>query len=183
MITSLKQRMGHRRVAFGQKAGCIGDGFHSSHFAFKDYDGDGFYFTWVRNPVDMFYSGFRFYQRHDRPHVNYEPAETKAFISNYIRPDVTLEQYVDRCLDEKPAFMFPQTMFDLNWSRFDFVGVTERMTESLDQFGAMIGQTFAASHVNKTASNNEYRRSEVSKLLQKETDIYQEVTNGKSSNL
>lgn len=178
VITSLKNKMRHRRIAFGQKAGAINNGFYSSHFAFKDYAGHGFYFTWVRNPVDMFYSGFRYYQRYDRPHPQYSPESTRQFIAKYIRPDVTLEQYVDLCIEENHEHMFPRGMLDLNWDRFDFVGVTERMGESLDKFGSMIGHRFNPSHVNKTATNNEYRRDDVSKMLQREIEIYQEVING-----
>lgn len=175
VIQSLKNKMPHSRSAFGQTKPIDRNGLHSSHHAFWDYDGDAFYMTWVRNPVDMFYSGFRFYQRHDRPHKDYWPETTANFIRKHINPNRTIEDYVDFCLSEKPEHMFPMGMFDLNWERFDFIGVTERMQESMDDLGEILGLKLRAQHTNKTDTNNDYRRAEVCDLLSKELSKYNKI--------
>ena len=148
------------------------DGLNSSHYAFKDYDGKAFYMTWVRNPADMFYSGFRFYSRSAKPHPEYRPVETRRFIRQYVKQCETIEQYTDQCLSDDHPHTFPRGMFDLHWDRFDFIGVTERMQESLDTLGKQLGLKLEAHHVNASGSDNNYRRAEVEQMLAREMEIY-----------
>lgn len=86
----------------------------SSHWAFRDYTGDGFYFTLLRDPVDMFYSGWHYFRR----------SLLKLPYIGLIRSIPTFDMYVDvcKCMDH----YFPLPELDLDFDRFDAIGWTER---------------------------------------------------------
>lgn len=174
VVNSLSRCLPHTRATFSDiDIRPFGDhGLFSSHHAFKDYDGPGLFITWIRNPVDMFYSGWRYYSGAGRPHPNYKPTETLEFIRRYIKP-TSLKEYVDKCLEIDHPHMFPRTMFDLPWERFDFVGVTEAMDDSIRRLARRTGLKLQPKHVNKTGSDNSYRRDEVAKLLEREVATYE----------
>lgn len=173
VVNSLAKHFHHTRATFSDDSiRPFGSGLFSSHHAFKDYEGPGLFITWIRNPVDMFYSGWRYYSQAGRLHPHYRPIETLEFIREHIKP-TTLKEYVDKCLEMNHPHMFPRLMFDLPWERFDFVGVTERMDESIQRLGRLIGKSLEPRHLNKTGSDNSYRRDEVAKLLEREVAIYE----------
>jgi hypothetical protein len=176
VVKALSQRMRHKRLAFQheaddwRKVGLI-DGLNSSHYTFRDYAGPELFITWIRNPADMFYSAWRYYGAGSRPHPNYRPLETRDFLREFVGAS-TLEEYVDRCLEADHPHTFPRGLFDLPWERFGFVGVTERMQESLDALGEMLGLKLEAQHINSTGSDNSHRRDEVEAMLDHEMEVY-----------
>lgn len=175
VVNSLKHRFPHHRVTFNETEGRVwgNNGLFSSHHAFRDYSGPGLFITWIRNPVDMFYSAWRYYTQSGRPHPQYQPEKTAQFIKDKLRGCHTIREYVDRCLADDDPAMFPRGLFDLHWDRFDFVGVTEEMDQSMKRLGDLSGARFKPRHVNKTGSDNSYRRDEVANMLEREVAIYE----------
>ena len=175
VLHSLRQVHKHKRIAFASNVSNIkiGNGFYSSHYYFKDYEGDGLYFTWIRNPVDMFYSAFSYYSQPNKPHPLYKPEATRAWLADAVKHP-TLEAYVDAALDENHVDTFPRGLLDLNWDRFDFVGVTERMRSSLAAFSDLVGATLPIKHSNRSSGAKDYRRDEVEAMLSDQMEIYDE---------
>lgn len=178
VVKALSQATRHHRIAFQRQLwgeDAMGArGCYSSHYSFADHqpaDGD-FYFTWVRNPADMFYSAWRYYKCRVRPNKHYQPEATARFLREFAGA-ASLEEYTDRCLEADHPHTFPRGLFDLPWERFHFVGVTERMDESIAELSRLTGLPLTPLHVNATGSDNSYRRDEVEALLSRELEIYQ----------
>lgn len=151
-----------------------------SHYLFRDYEpelGEAF-FTWIRNPLDMFVSGFRYWQR--------EPVRGEEF-----RPDMAefmrkvpefedLRAYVDYVLEANPSFVFPRGLFDRDWRRYDFIGQTGRMAESLTRFNDRYGTNLPYKHVNRSGAQGiRYRRDDLEVFFRPELEIFDDLTTGK----
>jgi hypothetical protein len=170
------------RISFKDKVRSPQEGFnkntgaqlYSSHYAFWDYEPEAkdIYFTWIRNPVDMFYSGFYFYKQGNKPHPDYQPKESLFFIKNCLRPCKTIEEYVDFVLAEQPDRAFPRYMFDLPWERFHFIGDTNQMQSSLKAFNEKYGLDLPELHKNSTEGKRGYREDEIAEFLSREVELY-----------
>lgn len=176
--------------------------FASSHYAFingmgyEKREGD-FFFTWLRHPVDMFWSGCRYYRQPGRPHPDHWPAITRMEIEECLRPARTIHDYIDFIL-EKPQkgeakkhdklCVFPVRWFDDDWQRYDFIGFLERMESDMRRLGDRLGVNLENVRINRTEKEKtrpedagidhrymEYRRRDLERYFAKEIHSYNEA--------
>ena len=108
--------------------------FHPSRFNPRGFD---FYFTWLRDPGEMFLSAWRYY-RDIGFDVEVSPRLRLTRQVELIRTASCLGEYLGRC--EAGADFFPcGAMDDLDLGAFDFVGRCERMDEDLEVLMARLG--------------------------------------------
>lgn len=150
------------------------DAVYASHYLFRDYDGPLPYVTWIRDPVDMFYSCFHWCRKNGvSPY--HKPKATREFLARVLMKHRDLESYVDDVLENDYQHVYPQGAFDLNWGRFDFIGVTGR-PESIEAFNEKFGTSLELSHANRGPDTPKtYRRDEVAALFERESAIYAEM--------
>lgn len=153
-----------------------GHNWFVSHFLFADFEpeaGDA-YFSWIRDPVDMFYSGFRYWRTRELHRTEFRP-EMVEFMGDLERFEDS-RHYADTVLEEKPADVFPRGLFELNWEKFDFVGHTGDMRGSVDRFNAQYGTELEHRHDNGTTPVPcNYRRDELEAFLEPEFETYRSV--------
>lgn len=166
--------------------------FVSSHFAFhKDLflkrKGD-FLFTWIRHPVNMFYSGCQFYRQEKRPTQYFEPRSVRDGL-NTLKSFKTINDYIDWLLDSRPDHkqLFPAFYFDDDWGRYDFIGVCERHKEDTERLASLVDLPLSPCRVNVTSQTNRsfpkqdkqfnrgYREEELNEFFAFEIEIYEEL--------
>lgn len=144
-----------------------------SHYLFRDYEpepGERL-ITWVRDPVDMFASGFRYWQIADVRGDEFPP-EMAEFMRQ-VRKFEDMRAYVDHVLEHRPAGVFPRGLFDRDWDRYDFIGFTATMAGSLDRFNLKYGTDLPYRHVNASGQQwLRYRRNELDEFFADELEAY-----------
>lgn len=140
---------------------CSGAEFRT---AYRREDGD-FVITFVRDPVDLVYSNFAYMQRRllrgdvalsERREWAYYERSMHAHVDDVISGAVGVD-WLHRDLDG-----------------FDFVGVTERMPESIAALNAALGTSLAAGPpLNGARGDRTYRRAELAKVLARPRRLYQ----------
>lgn len=147
-----------------------------SHFLFADYEpepGDA-YFSWIRDPVDLFWSGFRYWRTRKLHRTEFRPGMVD-FMADLAKFD-DARHYADVVLEEKPADVFPRGLLDLNWEKFDFVGHTGDMRRSIARFNDQYGTELGYRHDNGSAPVPvRYRRDELEAFLEPEFETYRSV--------
>ena len=130
------------------------------------------YFTWLRDPVDLLYSAFYWYRSHSPTRI-YRPRATGELLRRLVERHSRVEGFVDDILEHRYRDAFPREWFRrMGLDGFDFVGITERMRESLSVFNARYGTALKAVHANAIGAPKQYRREEVREFLGAETEIY-----------
>jgi hypothetical protein len=132
--------------------------------AYRREDGD-FTITFVRDPTDLVYSNFAYMQerllRGDTPSVR--PSEW----SYYTR---SIEAHVDDIINGSLTVRW----IDNDLECFDFVGVTERMPESISALNAALGTSLTAGPpVNHVQGERSYRRAELAAVLASQRHTYE----------
>ena len=155
--------------------------WYASHFLFRDYmpaAGD-VYFTWIRDPVELFFSGYYYWRD---PRIEVLGFEFDAPMVEFMRRVGRYEDaraYVDAVLEERPKHVFPRGLFNLAWDRFDFIGRTDRMAESLEAFNRRFGTRLEHVHVNRKGRGDViYRRAELEEFLAPELEAFRRFTRG-----
>lgn len=146
----------------------------SSHFLFRDYEPgpDEVYFTWIRHPVDMFYSGYFFWREHELRGEEFPIREMTGFMRSVGQYE-DARAYTDGVLARSHEHAFPRGLFNLDWGQFHFIGQTDRMDESLTAFNARFGTNLAPVKANvSTRPQTQYRRDELETLLRPEIEAY-----------
>lgn len=133
------------------------------------------YMTWIRNPADMLYSGYHFWNMEGREPHQFQPQWVRELAMKCVGHE-SEEAYVDFALKNKKVF--PMGFFDWTPDQFDFVGISELMDQSLACIASMFGLEFwdkPKGKINSNGSNRSpytYRRAEVEALLSREMDVY-----------
>ena len=140
---------------------CSGPEFRT---AYRREDGD-FTVTFVRDPVDLVYSNFAYMQRRllhgaagvaARPEWAYYMRGLRAHVDDVINGIVTIN-WMHASLDV-----------------FDFVGVTERMPESIFALNSALGLSMAVGPaLNQVGGDRSYRRTELAEALMPQRRLYQ----------
>lgn len=114
----------------------------SSHWAFgpKTFkkNKEDFYISWRRDPVEMFFSAWRFYRGEGAWARNVAKPERLRKQIVLMQDCAGLEDYVKKC--EQGTDFFPCGSIDeLNWGKFDFVGSCENMESDLERLCNLLG--------------------------------------------
>lgn len=154
----------------------------ASHYAFRDYvpvEGE-LYITWLRNPVDLFYSAWNYFRRSATPSIQaslFKPLRDQVI---HMCRHKGFNTYLDAALGGMSVY--PQLQFDLDWKAFGFVGVAEQMQYSLSRLSSMLGVWIGhpGGKVRPTMDSPiavlyDHRRDEIVTLLSKELGIYRQV--------
>jgi hypothetical protein len=149
----------------------------TSHHLFANYvrePGD-VYFSWIRDPVDMFFSGFRYWRAFPVRGDEFRPemVDFMRGVRSYRDP----REYVDRVLELRPAHVFPTGLLaGEDWGRFDFVGRTDRMADSIAAFNEAYGTALTPTRTNATAAvRTEYRRPELEELFAADLEAFRRI--------
>lgn len=154
----------------------------SSHYAFADYEkrDDEFYITWIRNPVDMFYSAWSFYREQpDKIHLQMVPAIHKTgFNAQHAFDDIS--EWINFCIDG-PRRFFPMDEFNADFDSFNFIGRCEHMNEDLFELSNILGLKFNLPFLPPMNTSNSpkvrtYRRNELEQQLGKEMEIWRKLS-------
>lgn len=154
----------------------------SSHWAFRNYipaDGE-FYMTWLRNPVDLFYSAWNYFRTETKKAARdalFEPLYTQ--VENMYRFK-KFDAFLDAALNG--MCVYPQYQFNINWEEFHFIGFAERMRDSLRRLSEALGVRVARppKKIRQTkpsllTSSHKHRRRQVIRLLDRELSIFRRV--------
>lgn len=149
--------------------------FLSSHFLFADYDpapGD-VYFTWLRDPIDMFFSGYHYWRMAHVEVVGFEFSAPMVEFMRGVARHPSARDYVDAVLDERPRHVFPRGLFTLPWERFHFIGRTDRMADSIAVFNDRFGTSLEPLKKNSTGRGPvKYRRGELEQFFAPELEAF-----------
>ena len=169
--------------------------FDPSYFTPKE---DDFYFTLIRHPVDMFYSYYHYFK--DLPGHEDELTREMEFeeymdykIKHYNLSREMIRNYglvpPKKCpiaAGERvhgPGIVFPQQWYNIDFEKFDFVGITDEMEDTLKVLGSMTGLVLDSDtdkKINSSKAQNtdkSYRRSELEEVLKEEIRVYKYYKN------
>lgn len=187
VIRALKEAgIAQKRTAWWQNDAGIGRAqiekypavfFQSSHHAFLPdrfmAEPDEYYFTWVRNPVEMVYSAYGFWTGRGAKNMqNPQPND----LYRRIQEHQTLESYVDTVLASEDLF-FPESVYtSLDLKAFDFVGSAHRMAHDITCLTNALGRPLGIHPppVNVSGVLYEYRRAELEERLAPELAAVEE---------
>lgn len=171
--------------------------FFSSHYAYhRDYfepRTNEFLFTWIRHPVDQFYSGCEFYRQEGRPLQTFWPQSVRRELTQLHRAP-TIEAYIDNMLTE-PAIApeWPCHYWRDDWGRYSFIGLCERHEDSLRRLGELLSDLWGvtvdlpAVRVNVTSQSPRprpkadkqwrrgYRREDLELFFSREIEEYRRL--------
>jgi hypothetical protein len=124
-----------------------------------------FVFTFLRDRVDMVYSNYAYMRRRVDRGDALQPWATGAH-EHFARP---LEEHVDALLaSEAPDHEYPPRL-DL----YDFVGVTERMTDSLAVLSRVLGTPLPNDRfLNHVPVEKVYRRADLERKYARERALH-----------
>ena len=145
--------------------------FICGHDRFSDLESDGstFFFTFLRNPVDVVYSAANAHHRNLlRDGKTSEPRE--RFV----------ERRVAAILDDEASLGWTwrtkAQWSKLDLERYDFVGVQEEMETSLAQLGRAVGLDLAnRGRRNQSGGRHTHRRAELSAFFAAEIELWREA--------
>lgn len=171
VLRALSSKMDSRRIPFGHSQFAIRKDSNlllSSHWALAPdvltprQKADNFYFTWVRDPVEMFFSGWEYYRTKGKIHAEgphaARPERLRQQVFNIVAArDFT--HYLDNC--ECGADYFPLGMLPTNLSEFDFVGICEDMESELERLSELLNVSLRLpenrNESQKTINRDTYR--------------------------
>lgn len=157
-------------------------GIVASHWAYdpkraevhgQRQEGD-IYLTWVRDPVEMFFSGWEFYRNGAAAIPRGHHTLLQEQIALMWRAE-SFEQYMEWCV-EPATYCFPCGQLwpgDPRLGVFDFVGRCERMTEDLWTLGRLagfkprLGGASARNASPRTVDRDKYQSAVVRLLMDK----------------
>ena len=150
----------------------------SSHYALTDVEprADELLITWIRDPLAMLFSAWRYYRQPGLPDAVYRPVEVREELLR-LRAAPRIEAYLDDVLDRRPRRGIPFGQLSQLGDAFEFVGALENHTTSLARLGELLGVELPVVRVNTTTRPDEslltdHRRAEVLELLEPEYAAY-----------
>jgi hypothetical protein len=125
-----------------------------------------FVFTFLRDGVDIVYSNFAYMKARVKAgdHIPRVTPEQRSHFRD------TLEKHVDNVLRaSSPDNSFPQ-----NLDLYDFVGIAEEMTASLEVLTRVLRTRLENDRlINSVPSDKTYRRAELRELYAPQTALYE----------
>ena len=155
--------LSHQRIFFWKSVPDPGDfELFSSHHALhpgkcrRNFE-NPFWFTWLRNPVDVFYSAFHYYrEKFPEELIAKTPPLLRTQITK-IKAAESLAQYAETVRSPYPCGWYP-----VNLDVFDFIGTAETIEKSLERLSERIGIRLkvATAEINRGSYDRSERPSE-----------------------
>ena len=176
-----KAGMSHQRITFEDEYKQSDADMISSHWATLDMP--GYRVTWIRHPVDVFYSGLNMYVNSNNTFANgkkltkgYVPVKTGEIIMDWI--EVGTKTAIDRVLAGAydSDYVFPNPFLLPDWSTFDFIGRHTHHDTDL----RLLGEQFNLN-INPLKKNvarpyeTMYRRNEIRRYFSAAVKEYKKV--------
>lgn len=140
-------------------AGVLGP--FSSHYAFSpdlfNPDDDTLYITWVRHPLAMLKSGWKYYAAADKPHRAFLPDDVGACVSAQQEQKDFASMIEWAAEDPGTRLRFPLHYFEMlaaHEHKFDFIGVAERMDEDVQRLSELLRIDLTPEHANLSKRND-----------------------------
>lgn len=167
------------------------DVYHPAVFKKEHHE---LYFTWVRNPIDMVYSSFFYFQGQYK--VLHLPSSRPGQPRYVFNPHETVEDYIDTCLASDEPF-YPEGYYvDLKERGFphvfDFVGRCHRMDQDLASLCELAGMDPPGKIATIRVSDKRgryrtsdgmtylYRRAELAERLSADLEVVREWLPGRT---